>query len=142
MGSRPRKRKDELQTIELRPIHLGFLAASLQSFEPHPLDQLVELVHCSVVEDEAVVAIVPTQDLTQPGMLFGHFQMPPLPHLHSQFLQLASHPRRLRLPLDDKLSTSSCRAVMRESQEVEGLRSSHTRLCSLSGGKPPKLDQS
>ena len=74
MGSRPRKRKDELQTIELRPIHLGLLAASLQGFEPHALDQVVELVHCLVVEDEAVVAVVPAQDLTQPMWFWIEFR--------------------------------------------------------------------
>src|SRR5215210_6989920 len=142
MGSRPRKRKDKLQAIELRPIHLGLLAASLQGLEPHALNQVVELVHCSVVEDEAVVAVVPAQDLTQPGMLFGHRYMPPPPQLQSKLFQLASHPRRLRLPLDDELSTSSGRTVMCEPQEVECLWSSQTRPCSLSGSKTPKLDES
>src|SRR5579871_671778 len=75
-------------------------------------------------------------------MLLGHFHMPPLPQLHSQLFQLASHSRRLRLPLDDKLSTSSCRTVMCEPQEVECLWSSQARPCSLSGSKAPKLDES
>src|SRR5205823_3084902 len=76
-----------------------------------------------------------------PGVLFGHLHMPPLPQLHSQLFQLARQPRRLRLPLDDKLSTSCCPTVMCEPQEVEGLWSSQTRPCSLSGSKPPKLDE-
>ena len=112
MDGRFREWKDHLQSIELRPIHFGLLAASLQGFEPHALDQVVELVHCFVVEDETVVAVVPAQDLTQPGMLFGHRYMPPLPQLHSKLFQLASYPRRLRLPLDDELSTSSCPTVI------------------------------
>ena len=63
MGRRFRERKDDLQPSELRPSHLGLLAPSLQGLEPHSPDQLVELVHGFVVEDQAVVAVVPTQHL-------------------------------------------------------------------------------
>src|SRR5712692_5581940 len=85
---------------------------------------------------------MPTQHLAQPGVLLGHANMPPSPHLHSQLFQLPNHSRRLRLPLDHELSTSSCPAVVGESQEVESLWSSPTRLRSSLSGEPPKLDQS
>jgi hypothetical protein len=83
MEHRLRERKHSLQTIEPLPVDLGFLAASLQSFEPHPLYLLLELAQRPVVEDETVVAIVTAQYLTQPGMLLGHFGMPAFSQLHS-----------------------------------------------------------
>ena len=71
MDRRSRERKVALQAIKLSPVDSRFLAASLQSFEPHPLNQLVELVQRPAIEDEAVIAVVTAQYLAQPGMLLS-----------------------------------------------------------------------
>src|SRR5260370_21375090 len=69
MDRRLREREDDQQTTELVPVQSGRLAPSHQGFEPHPLHQLIKLIQRSVVEDDAVVAVVPAQDLAQPGVL-------------------------------------------------------------------------
>src|SRR5712664_4500049 len=56
-------------------------------------------------------------------------------------LQLSSKALGLRLPLDHELVLPGFGAVVREAQEVEGLRASLPSGGSLVGGEPQELDQ-
>ena len=62
-------------------------------------------------------------------------------HLFSDCLQLSSKALGLRLPLDHELVLPGLGAVVREAQEVEGLRASLPSGGSVVGGEPPELDQ-
>src|SRR3981081_1639220 len=62
-------------------------------------------------------------------------------HLFSDCLQLSSKAFGLRLPLDHELVLPGFGAVVREAQEVEGLRASLPSGGSRVGGEPPELDQ-
>ena len=62
-------------------------------------------------------------------------------HLFSDCLQLSSKALGLRLPLDHELVLPGFGAVVREAQEVEGLRASLPSGGSCVGGEPPELDQ-
>src|SRR5438128_410508 len=62
-------------------------------------------------------------------------------HLFSDCLQLSSKALGLRLPLDHELVLPGFGAVVREAQEVEGLRASLPSGGSCVGGESPELDQ-
>jgi hypothetical protein len=62
-------------------------------------------------------------------------------HLFSDCLQLSSKALGLRLPLDHELVLPGSGAVVREAQEVEGLRASLPSGGSRVGGVPPELHQ-
>ena len=56
-------------------------------------------------------------------------------------LQLSHHALGLRLPFDHEPAAPGPSAVVREAQEVEGLRASLPGSCPSLGGEPPELDQ-
>src|SRR5216684_3914075 len=62
-------------------------------------------------------------------------------HLFSDCLQLSSKALGLRLALDHERVLPGFGAVVREAQEVEGLRASLPSGGSCVGGEPPELDQ-
>src|SRR4029453_11759906 len=79
--------------------------------------------------------------LAEPTMLLPHRGVHPMQQLLSYFLQLPHHTLGLRLPFDHEPTAPGPSAVVREAQEVEGLRASLPGSCSSLGGEPPELDQ-
>jgi hypothetical protein len=59
----------------------------------------------------------------------------------SDCLQLSHHALGLRLPFDHEPASLGPSAVVREAQEVEGLRAALPGSCPSPGGEPPELDQ-
>jgi hypothetical protein len=58
-------------------------------------------------------------------------------------VQLCHHALLRRFPPDDECPIApKFPAVVREAQEGKGLRLSFSTLLAISGGEPPKLDQS
>ena len=59
-----------------------------------------EPLHGAVIEDDAVMSIVPFEHLAEPLMLFAHREREAFPHFRSYRLQLADHAFGLSLLLD------------------------------------------
>src|SRR3954470_8323019 len=74
-------------------------------------------------------------------MLLPHRGMHPMQQVLPDCLQLPHHALGLRLPFDHEPAAPGPSAVVREAQEVEGLRTSLPGSCSSLGGEPPELDQ-
>src|SRR3954471_7777591 len=124
-----------------RPAHAAFLASLAEHLPPQPDDAVLEHAQGSIVEDHAVVPVVTPQDLAEPTMLLPHRGVHPMQHVLPDGLQLSHHALGLRLPFDHEPAAPGPSAVVREAQEVEGLRASLPGSCSSLGGEPPELDQ-
>src|SRR4051812_37764201 len=74
-------------------------------------------------------------------MLLPHRSVHPMQQVLPDGLQLSHHALGLRLPFDHEPAAPGPSAVVRETQEVEGLRSSLPGSCPSLGGEPPELDQ-
>src|SRR5215212_9374520 len=74
-------------------------------------------------------------------MLLPHRSVHPMQQVLPDGLQLSPHALGLRLPFDHEPAAPGPSAVVREAQEVEGLRASLPSSCSSLGGEPPELDQ-
>src|SRR3954468_5960654 len=124
-----------------RPAHAAFLASLAEHLPPQPDDAVLEHAQGSIVEDHAVVPVVSPQDLAEPTMLLPHRGVHPLQHVLPDGLQLSHHALGLRLPFDHEPAAPGPSAVVREAQDVEGLRASLPGSCPSLGGEPPELDQ-
>ena len=62
-------------------------------------------------------------------------------HVFADRLELSDQAFGLRLAFDHELSASGLVAVVREAQEVEGLRATLPGGRTTPGGEPPELDQ-
>src|SRR6478672_10779170 len=74
-------------------------------------------------------------------MLLPHRSMHPMQQILPDCLQLSHHALGPRLPFDHEPAAPGPSAVVREAQEVEGLRASLPGSCPSLGGEPPELDQ-
>src|SRR5215218_3143293 len=74
-------------------------------------------------------------------MLLPHRSVHPMQQVLPDGLQLPHYALGLRLPFDHEPAAPGPCAVVREAQDVEGLRASLPGSCSSLGGEPPELDQ-
>src|SRR6516164_4630707 len=122
MDNRFGEREDGQEPVVRRPGNVAFLASLAECLAPELDDAGLERAKSPKVEDDTIVPIVTTQHLAQPAMLLPNRSMDPPPHLRSTLLEL-SHPAfDLRFALDHELPASGLPAVVRKTQEAEGLR--------------------
>src|SRR3954469_24385313 len=141
MESRLRQWEGGQDRLVGRPAHAAFLASLAEHLPPEPDDAVLEHAQGPIVEDHAVVPVVTPQDLAEPAMLLPHRGVHPLQQVLPDGLQLPHHTLGLRLPFDHEPTAPGPSAVVREAQEVEGLRASLPGSCLSLGGEPPELDQ-
>src|SRR3954471_14226084 len=110
--------------LERLPGHATLLASFAERLSPEPDDAVFEGAQCPVVEDDPVVLTVSSQHLTEPLMLFPNGSVHPARHFLTKDLQFPDHALRLRLAFDHEPAAPGLAAVVREAQEVEGLRAS------------------
>src|SRR3954462_1854877 len=113
-----------------------------ECLSPKPDDAVFEGAKRPVVEDDPVVLTVSSQYLTEPLMLFPYGSVHPSRHFLTEDFQFPDHALRLRLPFDHEPAAPGLAAIVREAQEVEGLRASQPGGLSPLGGEPPERDQS
>src|SRR3954468_697681 len=128
--------------LERLPGHATLLASFAERLSPEPDDAVFEGAQCPVVEDDPVVLTVSSQHLTEPLMLFPNGSVHPARHFLTKDLQFPDHAFRLRLPFDHEPAAPGLAAIVREAQEVEGLRASQPGGLPSLGGEPPERDQS
>jgi hypothetical protein len=90
-----------------------------------------------------MVTVIAVHNLSEPCTDVGNR----LVHAAAQFcfncVQLCHHALLCRFPPDDECPIApALPAVMRKAQERKGLRLPFATLLPISGGEPPKLDQS
>jgi hypothetical protein len=124
------------------PRHASLTAAT-ENEPPQAPQALPEKAQPVDVARDRMVAVVAVHNLSEPRTDRGNWFV----HAEAQFcfkcVQLRHHALLHRFPPDGERSIApALPAVVREAQERKGLRLSFTTLLPVSGGKPPKLDQS
>lgn len=94
------------------------------------------------IAGDAEVGVVPSQHPPEPELLLRDRVVPPLLHLHPEFLELADHAGSLRFQLHHEASASGRSTVEREAQKVESLRTPYPPALPICASKPAKLDKS
>ena len=104
MDNRLGEREDGQEPVVRRPGNVAFLASLAECLTPELDNAGLERTKSPIVEDDAIVPIVPTQHLAQPAMLLSNRSVHPLPHLLSGLLELSHHAFGLCLALDHELA--------------------------------------
>ncbi len=133
-------RHDQLR--QARPQVSVFLRPASQGTEPQPLQAHGELPESREAGRDGEVIQPSVNHPAQPYRRRRHIVMHPSVQRLLQPLEGAPHPLRHRFASQQKSSSfSGLCAVMREAQEVEGLRSAQTSSLPLFRGIPPELDE-
>ncbi len=96
---------------------MAFAAAATEHLVPVALDEPVHPLQGPEVSTEAVVGVMPAQDLVEVGYLFANRQVPLPPHQVAQVGQAAAKSRLLRAQADLEpafLVTRAVRAILLE----------------------------
>ena len=101
----------------------------------------MESVERWVVVRPAVVAVVSTQNGSEPPVLRSHWRVHEPPGILAQRRQLARQAFPFRLVLHDEPAISGPPAVVGEAEEGEGLWSPLAAPLTREGREPAKLDQ-
>src|SRR6202020_3662850 len=88
---RLRQGEDRQELLEPFPGSLRSLTSPSQRQEPRLAEEVAEPLHGAVVEDDAVISVMPLEHLAEPVMLFAHWEMQAFLHFRPQRLQLADH---------------------------------------------------
>src|SRR5215213_6729036 len=82
---------------------------------------------------------MPPQYLSQPAALVRHRVVPALLHRRAKLLELAGHPRPLRLALNHEPALPGHATEVREPEKVGGLGASRPTPVSVRRSKPSRL---
>jgi len=113
------------------------MASAANHCVPETCEVLSEVLQGALIARHCEVAEVSFHDSPQPGPHHFDREVHPLAQLHLDPFQLGVHSLLLRLPSDLESSISGLPAEVRESKEVERLRSSQSRPPAPFGGEPP-----
>src|SRR5262245_26438478 len=130
--------KNRFQSI---PRQHSRLTATTESKSPEPTQTLAKNTKPIRVTGNGI-GVVSDDNLLQPFTDGRHRLVHPIAQLGFNRSKLCDHPLLGRFAPDDEGSTVARRpAIMRETQEREGLRFPFATSFSVLSGEPPKLDQ-
>ena len=119
------------------------LTAAAQNEPPHSSQALSEDTQPIDVSRNRMVTVIAVHNLLEPSTDVGNRLVYTAAQFCFNCVQLCHHAFLRRFPPDDECPIApTLPAVVREAQKRKGLRLSFSTLLPISGGEPPKLDQS
>lgn len=128
-------RKDALERC---PCHVALLAATAEHPVPVPCHRPIDPEETREIARQSTVGVVPLEERVHAGRLVVQRVMANLAHERLKLLQRAPETPFLGPAADLEPALLIARAVMREAQEVQGVRRRPAVLLRIAGGEAPK----